>query len=178
MKHDFTSAGTGQARVTVVCPVMLRDVARRKIWGRTGGWHEATMLVCVPLAAPIGLSPLLILTLCGPERVLVVSTEPPDDLSCLTTPGVGRPGDGAVACAVDQNAGEGGGGAMEGAAGPRRPLPSHHIPRPQRIPPNGLGVGSDEAPGHAPDPGTSRRLPHAGARRSPGHCHPPFPPDG
>ena len=50
------------------------------------------MLVCLPLAAPIGLSPLLILTLCGPERVLVVSTEPPDDLSCLTTPGVGRPG--------------------------------------------------------------------------------------
>ena len=26
----------------------------------------------------IGLSPLLILTLCGPERVLVVSMEPPD----------------------------------------------------------------------------------------------------
>ena len=51
---------------------------------------------CLPLAAPIGLSPLLILTLCGPERVLVVSTEPPDDLSCLTTPGVGRPGDGLL----------------------------------------------------------------------------------
>ena len=50
----------------------------------------------------MGLSPRLILTLCGPERVLVVSTQPPDDLSCLTTPGVGRPGDGAVACAVDQ----------------------------------------------------------------------------
>ena len=28
-------------------------------------------------------------TLCGPERVLVVSTEPLDDLSCLTTPGGG-----------------------------------------------------------------------------------------
>ena len=54
------------------------------------------------LAASIGLSPLLILTPCGPERVLVVSMEPPDDLSCLTTPGVGRPGDGAVARAVDQ----------------------------------------------------------------------------
>ena len=26
----------------------------------------------------------------------VVSTEPPDDLSCLTTPGVGRPGDGLL----------------------------------------------------------------------------------
>ena len=61
--------------------------------GRGGGWHKASVSDCVPLAAPIGLSPLLILTLCGPERVLVVSTEPPDDLSCLTTPGVGRPGD-------------------------------------------------------------------------------------
>ena len=70
--------------------------------GGGGGWHKASVSDCVPLAAPIGLSPLLILTLCGPERVLVVSTEPPDDLSCLTTPGVGRPGDGAVAHAVDQ----------------------------------------------------------------------------
>ena len=67
-----------------------------------GGWHKASVSDCLPLAAPIGLSPPLILTLCGPERVLVVSTEPPDDLSCLTTPGVGRPGDGAVARAVDQ----------------------------------------------------------------------------
>ena len=67
-----------------------------------GGWHKASVSDCLPLAAPIGLSPLLILTLCGPERVLVVSTEPPDDLSCLTTPGVGRPGDGAVARAGDQ----------------------------------------------------------------------------
>ena len=65
------------------------------------------VLLWLPLAAPIGLSPLLILTLCGPERVLVVSTEPPDDLSCLTTPGVGRPGDGAVARAVDQGHPEG-----------------------------------------------------------------------
>ena len=47
-------------------------------------WHEAMVLVCLPLAAPIGLSPLHILTLCGSERVLVV-TETPDDLSCLTT---------------------------------------------------------------------------------------------
>ena len=67
-----------------------------------GVWHKASVSDCLPLAAPIGLSPLLILTLCGPERVLVVSTEPPDDLSCWTTPGVGRPGDGAVARAVDQ----------------------------------------------------------------------------
>ena len=48
------------------------------------------------LAQGLGISPLLILTLCGPQRVLVVSTEPPDDLSCLTTPGVGCPGDGLL----------------------------------------------------------------------------------
>ena len=49
------------------------------------------MLVGLPLAAPIGPSPLLVLTLCGSERVLVVSTEPLDDLSCLTTPGPAVP---------------------------------------------------------------------------------------
>ena len=49
------------------------------------------MLVCLPLAAPIGLSPLHILTHCGPKRVLVVSTEPLDDLSCLTTLGSAVP---------------------------------------------------------------------------------------
>ena len=76
-----------------------------------GGWHKASVSDCLPLAVPIGLSPLLILTLCGPERVLVVSTEPPDDLSCLTTPGVGCPGDGAVARAVDRGGGEGAVGA-------------------------------------------------------------------
>ena len=67
-----------------------------------GGGGKASVSGCLPLAAPIGLSPLLILTPCGPERVLVVSTEPPEDLSCLTTPGVGRPGDGAGARAGDQ----------------------------------------------------------------------------
>ena len=56
--------------------------------GGGGGWHEAMGLVCLPLAAPIGLSPLQIPTLCGSECLLVVSTEPLDDLSCLTTPGV------------------------------------------------------------------------------------------
>ena len=50
--------------------------------GGRGGWHEAMVLVGLPLAAPVGLSPLLILTLCGTERVLVASTEPLDDLSC------------------------------------------------------------------------------------------------
>ena len=57
-----------------------------------GGLHKASVSDCLPLAAPIGLPPLLILTLCGPERVLVVSTEPLDDLSCLTTPGLAVPG--------------------------------------------------------------------------------------
>ena len=74
-------------------PPHVRRVGRGPRGGG-GGWHKASVSICLPLAAPIGLSPLLILTLCGPERVLVVSTEPPDDLSCLTTPGVGRPGRG------------------------------------------------------------------------------------
>ena len=39
----------------------------------TAGWHKASGSDCLPLAAPIGLPPLLILTLRGPERVLVVS---------------------------------------------------------------------------------------------------------
>ena len=81
--------------------------------GGGGGWHKTSVSDCLPLAAPIGLSPLLILTLCGPECGLVVSTEPPDDLSCLTTPGVGRPGDGAVARAVDLARGGEGGHAEE-----------------------------------------------------------------
>ena len=71
-----------------------------------GDWHKASVSGCLPLAVPIGLSPLLILTLCGPERVLVVLTEPPDDLSCLTTPGVGCPGDGLLPLLLR----EGGGG--------------------------------------------------------------------
>ena len=83
-------------------PAACRLEKRR---GGGGGWHKASASGCVPLAAPIGLSPLHIPTLCGPERVLVVSTEPLDDLSCLTTPGVGCPGDGAVARAVDQRGG-------------------------------------------------------------------------
>ena len=51
--------------------------------GGGGGWHKALALGCLPLA-PIGLSPLLLLALCGSKRVLVVSTEPLDNLSCLT----------------------------------------------------------------------------------------------
>ena len=62
------------------------------------GWHKASVFRCLPLAAPIGLSPLLILTLCGSEHVLVVSTEPLDDLSCLTTPGLAVPETGCCPC--------------------------------------------------------------------------------
>ena len=78
--------------------------------GRGAVWHKAWVSACLPLAAPIGLSSLLILTLCGPERVLVVSTEPPDDLSCLTTPGVGCPGDGLLPVPLTRRGGGGGGG--------------------------------------------------------------------
>ena len=64
-----------------------------------GGWHKAMVLVCLPLAAPIGLSPLHIPTTpCGSERVLVVSTEPLNDLSCLTTPGLAVPETGYCPC--------------------------------------------------------------------------------
>ena len=73
-----------------------RRGAREQGGGGGGGWHKASVSDCLPLAAPIGLSPLLIPTLYGPDSVLVVSTEPSDDLSCLTTPGVGCPGDGLL----------------------------------------------------------------------------------
>ena len=69
---------------------------------RGGIWHKASVFGCLPLAVPIGLSPLLILTLCGSKRVLVVSTERLDDLSCLTTPRGRLSRRRAVARAVDQ----------------------------------------------------------------------------
>ena len=56
-------------------PPLPQGCIRRRGEGG-GGWHKASVLGCLPLAVPIGLSPLLILTLCGPECVLVVSTEP------------------------------------------------------------------------------------------------------
>ena len=37
----------------------VNDFQRRE----AGGWHKASVSDCLPLAAPIGLSPLLILTL-------------------------------------------------------------------------------------------------------------------
>ena len=56
-----------------------------------GGWHEALVEICFSLAAPTGLSPLNCPTLCGSELCLVVSTEPPNDLPCLTTLGSAVP---------------------------------------------------------------------------------------
>ena len=49
-----------------------RHCCKRQEQQGRGGWHEAMILVCLPLAAPIGLSPLHILTLCGSEHVLDV----------------------------------------------------------------------------------------------------------
>ena len=40
------------------------------VWGGGGVGTRPSVSDCLPLAAPTGLSPLLILTLCGPERVL------------------------------------------------------------------------------------------------------------
>ena len=51
-----------------------------------GGWRQAMVLVCLPLAEPIGLSPLHILTLCGSKRVLVMSREPLDDYFVVGCP--------------------------------------------------------------------------------------------
>ena len=111
-----------------------------------GVWHKAMVLVCLPLAAPIGLSPVLILTLCGSERVLVVPTEPPDALSCLTTPGVGRPRDGAVAR-------EGGGGNPQSA-----------------VPPARKGIGPGLKPAEA-DPGRAHHWGGLGCRAGTQTCH-------
>ena len=81
-----------EERVIVQGPVKEQQPDGMSHRGSRGG-GDAMVLVCLPLAAPIGLSPLYFPTLCGSERVVVVSTEPLDDLSCLTTLGVGCPGD-------------------------------------------------------------------------------------
>ena len=59
-----------------------------------GGWHKALVESCFPT----GLSPLNIPTLCGSELCLIVSTEPLDDLSCLTTLGPAVPEMGRYPC--------------------------------------------------------------------------------
>ena len=60
--------------------------------------HSVGLFAVVVFAAPIGLSPLHIPALCGSELVVVVSTEPPDDLSCWTTPGLAVPETGCCPC--------------------------------------------------------------------------------
>ena len=68
------------------CVLFTFKPGLRRIQREGGGvWHKASVSGCLSLAAPIGLSLLLILTLCGSERVLVVSRDALDDLSCLTT---------------------------------------------------------------------------------------------
>ena len=71
------SVASGGLPLRTIAPVhntpRLRCHAAR-LGGGGGVGHKASVLSCLPLAAPISLSPLLILTLCGPERVLVVST--------------------------------------------------------------------------------------------------------
>ena len=98
--HVYTCITQVAARKQPPCPSNTRRWSRQflviyRCLDKVGRvWHKASVSDCLPLAAPIGLSPLLIVTLCGSERVLIMSTEPPDDLSCLTTPGVGCPRDG------------------------------------------------------------------------------------
>ena len=75
--HTITYRWHGQAITNVQAFVLSCEVERWYHLGRGGG-HKTS--------ACIGLSLVLIVTLCGCERVLVVSTEPLDDLCCLTTP--------------------------------------------------------------------------------------------
>ena len=78
------------------CIILVTSLSPSALGG--GGWHEAMVLVCLPLAAHIGLSPLHIPTPCGSKRVLVVSPcvtfrrqqEGPNDPP-LGTPGTDRP---------------------------------------------------------------------------------------
>ena len=70
MFHESWSDPVAYNRGPVPC--LWRDLVRGRghLWGGGGGgWHKASVFSCLPLAAPIGLSPLLILTLCGSERV-------------------------------------------------------------------------------------------------------------
>ena len=133
------------------------------------------MLVCLPLAAPIGLSPLYIPTLCGSERVVVVSTEPLDDFSCLTTPGLAVPetgcrpcrGPGASRCTLRVSKGRGGGAGATlyerlphavSAAGPAAGSASwrHSVAHSGAERPRGeRGVGSPDGAHHQQTPRAS-----------------------
>ena len=73
------AVGSGYCRLRMPLKLALAvggTVAGYRLGALEGGgvvWHKASVSDCLPLAAPIGLSPLLSLTLRGPERVLVVS---------------------------------------------------------------------------------------------------------
>ena len=58
-----------------------RGGCRRSGGSGGGGLAQGLGIYLFAFGDAIGLSPLLIMTLCGPERVLVVSTEPLDDVS-------------------------------------------------------------------------------------------------
>ena len=117
----------GRGCATAAPPIHRPEVLRAPGSEGWGGWHKPSVFSCLPSAAPIGLSPLYIPTLCGSEHVLVVSTEPLDDLSCLTTPGVGRPRDGLLPVP--------GGGGLDMVWSPPEPLlPLQPSNTAQRIP--------------------------------------------
>ena len=71
-KQRLDGPPSSQFPIPGTCAKGLHGSAWLCVFGG-GCWHKASVSDCVPLAAPIGLSPLLILTPCGPERVLVVS---------------------------------------------------------------------------------------------------------
>ena len=89
-RHGAVGGGRGAGRVPLHWAVWRRlrphshpfiqhhvhPPARPGAWGGGGGWHKASASDCLPLAAPIGLSPLLILTLCGSERILLCQRSP------------------------------------------------------------------------------------------------------
>ena len=90
--HKLNSCGlcrgamqSGQINAGQISWGLRRGLLRGRAGG--GGWHKGLVENCFPLAAPTGFSPLNIPSLCGSERCLVLSTEPLDDLSCLTTLG-------------------------------------------------------------------------------------------
>ena len=76
------------------------------------------MLVCLPLAAPTGLSPLHIPTLCGSECGLVMSVEPLGCLVLFDYSGVGCPRDGLLPVPLTMQ--DGGGGGYDAITSPKQ----------------------------------------------------------
>ena len=80
LSHWLSPRNPGSVGLDLTGPHHL-GALRGLCWGG-GGWPEATGLGRLWASRH-----LYIPTLCGSKRGLVVSTEPLDDLSCLTTPG-------------------------------------------------------------------------------------------